>query len=428
MHTISHQHDVTSPATSRRRAPSWWWFDPGEPRPARGPFTRWPRTTDSVLAALVFAGSLVAVTASALADGEDFTIDAIGDRPFGAFVMLAAAAAALLWRRRRPIAVASVVMAIMIGWAVAGYGDGQDLALIVAVYAVGRYTADHRHSLATVAAAIAVGILDTIIDTNQRIDIAPAVVLTGLAWYLGRRIRNRGDYLTLLRERAERLEADQHARARQAVADERSRIARELHDVVAHQVSMMTVQAGAAKTIARDDLDAAVDAMGDVERAGRQALGELRHLLGVLRPDLPDRDDLGPQPGLAGIPALADELTRTGAHVSLALSPPPAGLSAAVDLSAYRIVQESVTNIIKHAGPDPTVHITIGPDDLGLVIDITNTTTGTPSARPEFPASGYGIAGMHERATLLGGTFSAEPQPPDGFRVNAHIPFERELP
>ena len=229
--------------------------------------------------------------------------------------MLAVAAAALLWRRSRPIAVTAFVMAIMIGWAIAGYGDGQDLALIVAIYAVGRYTTDHRHSLATLVAVIAVSILGTIIDTNQRIDIAPAVILAGLPWYLGRRIRNRGDYLALLQERAERLEADQHARARQAVADERSRIARELHDVVAHQVSMMTVQAGAAKTIARDDLDAAIDAMGDVERAGRQALGELRHLLGVLRPDDPDGDDLGPQPGLADIPALADQLTHTGADV-----------------------------------------------------------------------------------------------------------------
>ena len=119
----------------------------------------------------------------------------------------------------------------------------------------------------------------------------------------------------LLRERAERLEAEQQARARRAVADERSRIARELHDVVAHRVSMMTVQAGAAKTIARHDLDAAIDAMGDVESAGRRALGELRHLLGVLRPDPADPEQLGPQLGLADIPALADQLTQTGADV-----------------------------------------------------------------------------------------------------------------
>ena len=429
MHAVSQQREVTSPATSPRPA-LLRWFDSGEPHIARGPFTRWPRTADGVLAVVVFAASVVAVAASAVRDGENITIDSIGDRPAGAFVMLAGAAVALLWRRRHPVAVAALVMVIMIAWAIAGYGDGQDLALVVAVYSVGRYTADHRYSLATVAAVVTVSVLDTIIDTNQRIDIAPAILLGVLPWYLGRRVRDRGDYVALLQERAERLEADQLARARQAVADERSRIARELHDVVAHQVSMMTVQAGAAKTIARDDLDAAVDAMGDVERAGRQALGELRHLLGVLRPDTSDGDDLGPQPGLAGIPALADELTHTGADVSLTMAPVPIGLSAAVDLSAYRIVQESLTNVIKHAGPTPTVDLTVGLDDVGLVINVVNTITssGRHEAAPELPASGYGIAGMRERAALLGGTLTAEPEPPNRFRVNAHIPLETERP
>jgi len=427
MHAVSQQREVTPLATSQRRAPLGW-FDPGEPHIARGPFTRWPRATDGALAVVVFAGSLVAVTASALDDGERFTLDSIGERPVGAIAMLAGAAVALLWRRRYPVVVAAVVMAIMVGWATAGYGDGQDLALVVAVYSVGRYTADHRHSIATVAAVVTVSVLDTIVDTNQRIDIAPAVILGVLPWYLGRRVRNRGDYVALLQERAERLEADQLARARRAVADERTRIARELHDVVAHQVSMMTVQAGAAKTIARDDLDAAVDAMGDVERAGRQALGELRHLLGVLRPDTSDGDELDPQPGLAGIPDLADELTLTGADVSLEMAPVPPGLSAAIDLSAYRIVQESLTNVIKHAGPGPTVHLTIGLDDVGLVIDIVNTvtTSGGQGAAPGLPASGYGIAGMRERAALLGGTLTAEHEPPNRFRVTTHIPIEME--
>ncbi|HUV18239.1 MAG TPA: sensor histidine kinase [Ilumatobacteraceae bacterium] len=427
MHAVSQQREVISPATHPRRA-LLGWFDPGEPHITRGPFSRWPRTTDFALAVVVFASSLVAVAASALGDGESFTVDSIGDRPAGAIAMLAGAAVALLWRRRHPVAVAAVVMAIMVGWAIAGYGDGQDLALVVAVYSVGRYTADHRSSLVTVAAVVTVSLLDTIVDTNQRIDIAPAILLGALPWYLGRRVRNRGDYVALLQERAERLQADQLARARQAVVDERSRIARELHDVVAHQVSMMTVQAGAAKTIARDDLDAAVDAMGDVERAGRQALGELRHLLGVLRPDTSDSDDLGPQPGLSGIPDLADELTRTGADVSLTMAPTPTGLSAPVDLSAYRIAQESLTNVIKHAGPHPTVHLTVGLDDDGLVIDIVNTVapSGRRGAAPGLPESGYGIAGMRERAALLGGTLTAEPQPPNRFRVRAHIPLEMD--
>ncbi len=422
MHSVTNKREVISPARPRRQA---WdaWFDPGEPHPYRGPFTRWPRAADSALAFAVLATSLIAVAVSALDDGEEFTVASIGDRPATGFILLGFAAAALLWRRRRPIAVTIVVLVLMTGWAVAGYGDGQDLALIVAIYSVGRYTTNHRHSLAILAAVMAVSLIDTIIDTNQRIDIAPAIFLAGLPWYLGRRIRNRGDYLALLQERAERLEAEQHARARQAVADERSRIARELHDVVAHRVSMMTVQAGAAKTIARDDLDAAIDAMGDVEQAGRQALGELRHLLGVLRPDTADPDDLGPQPGLADIATLTDQLTHTGADVTVTGADLPEDLPAAVDLSAYRIVQESLTNIIKHAGPNPTVHLTIGLDDLCLVIDIANTTDAAP---PGLPPSGYGIAGMGERAHLLGGTLTATPEPPNRYRVQARLPLEPE--
>jgi signal transduction histidine kinase len=426
MNDVIHKREVTSPTPAGRQM---WrtWFDPAEPHLARGPFTLWPVAADSALSVVVFVTSVIAVAASALDDGEEFTVTSITDLPTAGFALLALAAAALLWRRRRPVLVTVFVLAIIIIWAVAGYGDGQDLALVVAIYSVGRYTADHRTSLATVAVATAIDMFGTIIDSDQRIDIAPAIILTVLPWYVGRRIRNRGDYVALLKERADRLEAEQQARARQAVADERSRIARELHDVVAHRVSMMTVQAGAAKTIARDDLDAAINAMGDVERGGRQALGELRHLLSVLRPDTTDSDDLGPQPGLADIKSLADDLTHTGAAVTLTIADLPSALPVAVDLSAYRIVQECCTNIIKHAGPNPTVDVVVGLDDRDLVIDITNGTARTTvTTDPGLPASGYGIVGMRERAQLLGGTLVAEPQTPDRFRVHARLPIEPE--
>ncbi len=188
---------------------------------------------------------------------------------------------------------------------------------------------------------------------------------------------------------------------------------------------MMTVQAGAARTVIHDDLDAAAEAIGDVERAGRQALGELRHLLGVLRPDA-EGDDLGPQPGLADIPALVEELRNTGAEVTLAMAPLPAGLSVAVELSLYRIVQESFTNIIKHAGPHPAVSLAIGLDGDDLVLEVTNTVA--VAAAPGLPASGYGIPGMRERATLLGGTLDAGPLRPGRFRLEARIPIEPGRP
>ena len=395
------------------------------PHASRGPLTRWPRATDLVLALAVFALSVLFVTVSALPDDRDLTWDALVEQRWSGLALLAVAAAALLRRRVHPVGATVVVLAVLVVWAVGGHGDGQDLPLVVATYSVGRHGTDHVRGLVVLAAALGVSLIGTVVDPNQHVDVIPAVVLPTVPWYVGRRVRNRGDYLSLLEERAERLEAEQQARARRAVAKERSRIARELHDVVAHRVSMMTVQAGAAKTIARHDLDAAVDAMGDVERAGRQALGELRHLLGVLRPEPDDPQHLGPQPSLADVAALADELAATSADVTLTIEELPADLPAALELSAYRIVQESVTNVVKHAGPEPAVDIAVTVDDRWLTIDVTNT---VGHASPGLPTSGYGIAGMRERATLLGGSLTAGPAPPDRHRVRARLPLESGSP
>ncbi len=402
----------------------WWqrWLDFTTPHVARGPFARWPRVADAVLATVVFGLSVIAVAASAVPDGADFTLERIGDVPIDALVLLAVAAASLWWRRDQPVIVAGVVLVTMVVWAVAELGDGHDLALVVALYSVGRYLADPGRSVAVAGLGAAISLVASVIDGQQRVDVAPALLLTLLPWYIGRRIRNRGEYLALLRERAARLEAEQHAEAERAVADERARIARELHDVVAHRVSMMTVQAGAARTVARDDPDAAVEAMGDVERAGRATLGELRHLLGVLRPVRGD-EQLEPQPGLDGVTALIGEVQRTGAEVELTIDELPADLPAAIDLSAYRIVQESLTNAIKHGGSDPHVLVVIVATDTQLAIDVVNT---TPSTANRLPPSGYGIAGMRERVQLFGGTLTAERCEGSRFHVAARIPLEQE--
>ena len=417
--------NVVEPVHETKLQAPWWRtvghaFGVIEPHQARGPFVRWPRVADIALAVAVFLGSVVTVSVSALDDGADFTMSAVTDLEPGAFALLAVAASALVVRRRHAAAVAAVAIAVTVVWSVAGYGDGHDVAAVVASYGVGRYV-DQGRGIAIVAAVSAVSFLGTVIDESQRVDVAPALVLAWVPWYLGRRIRIRREYLTLLQERADRLEADRLMAARRAAADERSRIARELHDVVAHQVSMMTVQAGAAKTVARDDVDVAIEAMGDVERAGRQTLGELRHLLGVLRPDAADPDDLGPQPGLGNIDSLVADLAQTGAEVTLDVEVPQVDLSAAVELSAFRIVQESLTNVMKHAGPRPIVGVAVTVDDGELVIDVENSTA---TSAQNLPASGFGIAGMEERVALLGGTLMAGPAGPDGFRVHARIPVE----
>lgn len=417
--------DRHTPATGRFAALAGH-LDPPEPRPMRGPFTRWPRTADAVLACVVFGVALVSVAVSGLGAGAELTLGAIVGQPVGAYVLLAVASAALWWRRSRPIVVAATVFAAALVWAFAGYGDGEDVTYLLAVYSAGRYCADRRLSMSVVAAAFASSVLGSVIDSSQRIDVWPAVVLTALPWYLGVRVRQRGEYLALLRERAERREAEQRARTDAALADERARIARELHDVVAHQVSMMTVQAGAAKMVARDDLDAAIAAMADIEQAGRGALGELRHLLGVLRlNDSEDADDheLGPQPGLAEVASLVERLRGAGADVELTLADVPE-LPTAVDLSVFRIVQESVTNIVKHAGSRPRVSLAITHADGWLDLRVTNTVDDT-APHPDLPISGYGIAGMRERAALLGGTLTAGPLTPHRFTVHVRLPLER---
>lgn len=417
---------TTRPEPTSPNGSGWWrvlrsWFEPIEPHLTRGPFSRWPKSADGILCLFVFAVSVVAVAVSAVADGESFSLNDVRDlSPIG-YALLAVAAAALFLRRTEPVGVMTAVLLVMLLWAITEQGDGHELALIIAAYSVGRYTSDPRHSLVMLLAAGAISLVGTLIDPHQRVDVAPALLLPALPWYLGRRMRNRGDYVALLRERAARRAADEMAREARAVAEERARIARELHDVVAHRVSMMTVQAGAAKTVAGEDPAAAVEAMRDVELAGRQALGELRHLLGVLRPEASEPERLGPQRGLAHLPLLVDELEGTGATVTLSLPRPEPELPAAVDLSAYRIVQESITNIIKHAGDNPTVDISVDRGNGTLAIEVVNTIDQTEKT---LPSSGYGIAGMHERVSLLGGSLSTGRVGEDRYRVVAQLPCE----
>jgi signal transduction histidine kinase len=179
----------------------------------------------------------------------------------------------------------------------------------------------------------------------------------------------------------------------------------------------MTVQAGAAKAVAAKDPEGALRAMAAVEEAGRQALDELRHLLGVLRPET-GLDGLGPQPGLADLPRLVEQIRGAGLDVSLATDGVAAGLPARVDLFAYRIVQEALTNVLKHAGPGARTEVRLGADRSGIVIEVLDDGQGASV----LPGAGHGLVGMRERALLLGGTLDARPRPGGGFRVVAHLP------
>jgi signal transduction histidine kinase len=235
------------------------------------------------------------------------------------------------------------------------------------------------------------------------------VVMAGV-WYVGRRMRLRA-------ERAVELEREREAEARRVVVEERTRIARELHDIVAHRVSLMTVQAGAAKTVAGDDPAGALQAMGAVEQAGREALDELRHLLDVLRPEA-ERGGLGPQPGIADVPRLVDQFEDAGLDVSLTMEGVRTDLPARVDLSTYRIVEEALTNVLKHAGPAARAEVRLTTDDREVAVEVLDDGHGATI----LPGSGHGSSACAS-GLLLAEAWKGRVR--GGFRLVAHLPSGR---
>ena len=383
----------------------------------RGPFTRWPRASDAVLAVIMFAFTVSVVDGP----GDALAFRPVGDVPIVALLGFAIAAAALYWRRRAPLIVLAVAV---IAWTVllgSGYADLGGVA-IVALYSAGRYAAEERWAHVGVAAAIAVVVIDGLTDPVPWAETVFGGIAMFAAWYVGRRVRLRS-------ERAAQLRRERAAETRRIVTEERARIARELHDVVAHRVSLMTVQAGAARAVAAEDPEGARQAMAAVEEAGRQALDELRHLLGVLRPEA-DHGGLGPQPGLADLSRLVDQIRGAGVSVSLATDDMPDGLPARVDLFAYRIVQEALTNVLKHAGAGAQVEVRLGADRDGLLIDVLDDGHGAAVVpggdAVTGGARGHGIVGMRERTLLLGGNLDVGPRPEGGFRVTARLPTRGE--
>jgi len=360
--------------------------------PLRDASTRWPRAADTVLAMALF---LMIVFVSFEEPNDDLVIRAVSDIPIGEFLVIAVVCGALIWRRSEPLVVLGVTVA---GSAVSlplGYAETVGFAMLVALYSVGRSVIDQRWSYIGVSTALVASAAGSLIDAAPAADIVFGFLVLFGVWYIGRRFRIRGDYLRLLQERAAQRERDQAAAARRAVTEERTRIARELHDVVAHRVSLMTVQAGAAKTVAADDPEAALQAMEAVEDAGRQALVELRHLLGVLRPEA-GVDGLGPQPGLADVPRLVDEFREAGMDVSLTMNGAQTDLPVSVDLSAYRIVQEALTNVLKHAGTGASAGVRLSSENQGFAIEVLDDGHGVTILH----GSGHGIVGMRERALL----------------------------
>lgn len=397
----------------------------GPSRPRKGPFTRWPRSSDVGLAVLMFVFEVIGVLSRTVDESGEFSLSMLGDIPAVTYLLLAASSVALLWRRSQPLLVLLATLTASLVWDVIDLADGPSLAIFVSLYGVGRYIASNRTSILAVAGAMIIVAGDDLLIEDEPFSVVGlSLGLVFAAWYLGRRVRGRGEYLALVEERAAYLERERAAEARRAVDEERTRIARELHDVVAHRVSMITVQAGAAQTVVDSDPERALRAMEAVEGAGREALQELRQVVGVLRTE-EEREDLVPVHGLAEIPALVAEMSKAGMDASFFSDGVPDALPAGVGLASYRIVQEALTNVLKHAGPDPNAEVRLSVDDQMLTIEVVDRGSGDrTSGEATLPGSGHGLVGMRERASLLGGSFEAGPRLGGGFRVTARLPVE----
>jgi len=332
----------------------------------------------------------------------------------------------LLWRRRHPLAVVVVVAVADMAQFVslgASSGDGVLLPALVASYSVGAYS-ELRAAFAGLAAAIAVALTHEL--ENPNLPTARAVLRAAVwdltfvaAWLLGAYLRTRRLYVGELQERAARAEHERDEQARASVAEERARIARELHDAIAHGVSVMVVQAEAADEVLDDNPAAAREALRKVQRGGRDALAELRRVVGILR-DNGARPDLAPQPGLATLETLVSQMREAGLPTELRIEGERRPLPHGIDLSAYRIVQEALTNVLKHAGPArATVVVRYSAD--ALVLEVSDNGRG---AGAMANGAGHGLAGMRERVTLYGGKVEATTRREGGFRVLAVLPIE----
>jgi signal transduction histidine kinase len=250
---------------------------------------------------------------------------------------------------------------------------------------------------------------------------------TGMAAAAGDAIRSRRAFLHAVQERAERAERTREEEARRRVAEERLRIARDLHDVVAHHIALVNVQAGVAAHVMDKRPDQAKEALSHVREAGRSALGELRATVGLLRqcgdPEAPTE----PAPGLDRLDELVGTFRSAGLRVEVARTDQGAAPPAAVDLAAYRIVQEALTNVRKHAGADARAEVSVVREGPRMEITVLDDGAGE-AERPDDGGGGHGLLGMRERVTALRGTLTTGPRHGGGFRVHAILPLDARTP
>jgi signal transduction histidine kinase len=347
-----------------------------------------------------------------------------------AVLLILAQGLPLAWRRQRPLLVFAVVLAANTAYYAVAFPPSQfDFGLPIALFTVAAECSQRTSLLACVTvlvlfAAQWLGGVGVYWSSANWVRVLYLVFFFSAVWAWGRYVRIRRAYTAELAARAEQAERDRQQEAQRAVAAERARIARELHDVVAHHLSVMVIQAGAARRLLDDDPEQARAALAAIEESGRQGLGAMPGLLRALRDDQQLDDGLAPQPTLSELEALVAQVQAAGLPVQLRIEGTPRPLPAAVDLSAYRVAQEALTNTLKHAGPARAqLLVRYGRD--ALEITAVDDGSGTePTANGPSRPGGQGLVGMRERVSLFGGELRAGARPEGGFGVFARFPLE----
>jgi signal transduction histidine kinase len=371
------------------------------------------------LVALALTGGILAVTAKIASDQHDGRgLDVLG------YAAIVVAGGALAWRRRWPVAVVAAVTLALVVYSVRDYPGGPVFVTSwVAIYTVATTSERRRSVPLAVAATVAIFVPGRLGGTGSELGAMHLLFASwaAVAVFLGEAVRSRRAYLAGLEERARYLEETREEEARRRVVEERLRIARDLHDVVAHSIASINVQSGAAAHVIDRHPEQAREALLAIKQTSKTALGELRATLGLLRQGGGEEAaPRGPAPSLAQLDTLVDTAARGGLPVDVSVRGDARPLPPAVDLAAYRIVQESLTNVVRHAGPaTATVSVAYGP--ASVEIEVVDDGRGPNGAWHAYHI-GHGIVGIRERAAAVGGRVEVGPRPGGGFRVWARLP------
>ena len=361
---------------------------------------------------VLLAAMLTGLSVATLLTGDD----AVG---WPGVVLAVLAVAPVAMRQVAPVLTLLVVTAALTAYALLGYGDAPSslVGMVIAVFSLATLRPRRVVAAAYPSTVVVLVVTSTAVDGVTWAMVAQAELVCLCAWALGEATRRWATEAEAAAAAAER-----------ALAEERTRIARELHDVVAHHMSVVALQTGVAGYVVATDQAAARTAVDHAASAAREALADMGRMLDALRTDeAPDSTPYAPQPGIRDLDALAERLRSAGLDVRLTVRGEARGLAAGVDLCAYRVVQESLTNVLRHAGPAATAEVTVEHGDRVLEVSVVD--DGAPGGAPTdaAPGTGHGIRGMRERAELYGGVLEAGPVSGGGFAVRLRLPVASPL-